>query len=181
MKATKITITPIIIFFTGCDDPTSNTERDINTEFVIFQNSERGTTESQINNLVEANVLQESQIKFSYENKITGFSATLSQSQIDILNSSEYADTGIIPGEFIIVFIDPFDSEKYGTEEGNQWSMKTIKKLQFKYGISDEQVLSRYGYAIFGFAAELSDEQLYELEQEILVDHIEPNAIFSLY
>lgn len=182
MNTRKIAITSIIIFFTafftGCDDPTSNTDRDKNTDFVIFQNSEKGTTELQINNLVDANVLEKSQIKFSYENKISGFSATLSQSQIDLLNSEKYEGSIIIPGEFILVFNNPFD-KNWDKEKKAKWTLQAIEEMQIKYGIRDEQILSKYEYVLYGFAAELSDKQLYNLCYENIINYIEPNIKFK--
>lgn len=169
----------IVALITGCDSPTSDIGMEEKSQFVVFSNSE-SSTDSQINNLIEANLLQEIQINFQYKNKIKGFSADISDQQAERISAKEYEGVEVIPGQFIIIFVDPFDGEKFLTEEGNKWAMETIEEIQNKYDISDKKVLHRYGYAIYGFAAQLSDEQLFELDSEELISYIEPDAIFNL-
>jgi hypothetical protein len=178
---TKKTIYPLVLLFiiglyTSCDTPTANKDTKSKDKIVIFQNSAKGTTDQQINSLIKRDVLQKSQIKFRYENKISGFSAKLSSLQVNYLNSKKNKDWEIIPGQFIVTFKDPFNGKKYITDEGHAWSMKMIKKMQKKYNISDDQILSKYGYASFGFAAKLNDKQFYKLDHEKLVKNIEPNV-----
>jgi hypothetical protein len=170
----------VIGLYTGCDVTSqAPNNKQLSTQFIIFADS--GATDVHIASLISAKILQESQINYRYKNKINGFSADLSQKQLNRINSKKYViSTDIIPGIFIIVFKDPFNGKKYVTDEGNAWSMKTIKKMQAKYNISDAQVLSRYGYAIFGFAAKLKDKQLYELDHEKLVKNIGSDLLYHL-
>lgn len=154
----------------GCSSPVSPDEELI-TKFVLTK---------KIDEQIKKYNLREDQIHYRYQNAISGFSAGLTRTQIDALSQDQTPEIMEIPGEFIIIFIDPFDGEKWITEEGAEWSWKTIKKLQDKYNIEDNQIMSRYGYAIRGFAAELNDEQLYGLDNEEVVEKISPNAYLSL-
>ena len=181
-KTCFIYFLPILISFLSfsCDTPTSNSVEKEGKEFVIFKSADQNSIDQQIDGLKNSIGLRESQINYRYKKKISGLSAYLTQSQVSQLEDESSDEWEVIPGEFIIVFVDPFDGEKYVTEEGNQWSMKTIEKLQDKYDISDDKILSKYGYALFGFAAELTDEQLYNLEEEDIINHIEANRRFQL-
>jgi hypothetical protein len=167
------------LFSFSCDTPASNSLEE-SKEFVLFKNADQNSIDQQIEGLKNSIGLQEYQINYRYKNNIRGISANLAQSQVSLLEDISSDDWEVIPGEFIIVFVDPFDGEKYGTEEGNQWSMKTIEKLQDKYGINDDKILGKWGYALFGFAAELTDEQLYYLEEENIISYIEVNRRFQL-
>lgn len=169
----------ISLFSFSCDTPASNSLEE-SKKFVLFKNADQNSIDQQIEGLKNSIGLQEYQINYRYKNNIRGISANLAQSQVSLLEDISSDDWEVIPGEFIIVFVDPFDGEKYGTEEGSQWSMKTIEKLQDKYGINDDKILGKWGYALFGFAAELTDEQLYYLEEENIISYIEVNRRFQL-
>jgi hypothetical protein len=170
----------ILALVTGCDNPSSSVNLDeVESQFIIFSNSQH-STDINVGNLIDADLLEESQINFKYENKIKGISANISDQQAERLTARGDEGPEIIPGKFIIVFNDPFDGKQNVTEEGNKWSMETIKLIQFKYDISDEKISHRYGYVIFGFAAELSDEQLFELDSEELISRVSPDVIFNI-
>ena len=171
----------ITLLSLGCDTPTSELEEKLNKEIVIFEGIGQSITDQGIKDLKRSIQLKESQINYRYEKKISGISANLTKSQSKALKKETSEDVEVIPGQFIIFFIDPFDGEKYVTEEGNRWSMETIDKMQERYGITDDKILHRYGYATFGFAAKLSDEQLYNMEEEDLIKHIAQDFSFQIF
>lgn len=167
----------IVIIFVSCDSLTSSQDEQYVTKFLFLD----GTDAALLDERIKSYSLTQEQIRFHFKNKIVGLSAEFNSEQLNRLTQdfSEH-ELQTIPSEFIITFIDPFDGEKWVTEEGAQWSWKTIKKIQEKYGIDNDQIMNKYGYAIRGFAAKLTDEQLFGLDNDNLVKRISPNAMLSL-
>lgn len=167
----------IVIIFVSCDPVTSSQDEQSATKFLFLNGTDAALLDEQIKNY---SITQE-QIHYNFMNKIVGLSAEFNSKQLNRLNN-DFSEHQLqsIPGEFIITFIDPFDGEKWMTEEGAQWSRDTIKEMQEKYGIDDNQIMNKYGYAIRGFSAKLNDEQLFGLDNDTLVKRISLNDSFSI-
>jgi len=167
----------IVILFVSCNPITSNQNEDYVTKFLFFYDLDF----TQIEAKIESYSLTQDQIHFHYQNKISGLSADFSEEQLKrVKQDPSEKEFQTIPGEFIITFIDPFDGEMWLAEEGAKWSWETINKMQEKYGIGNDQIMNRYGYAIRGFAAKLNDEQIFGLDNDDLVKRISPNASLSI-
>ena len=166
----------IVIFFVSCDSLTSSQDEQYATRFLLSD----GTDAALLDERIKSYSLTQEQIRFHFKNKIIGVSAEFNSEQLNRLTQHfSKHEIQTIPSEFIITFIDPFDGEKWVTEEGAQWSWETIKKMQEKYSIDNNQIMSKYGFAIRGFAAKLNDEQLFGLDNDDLVKRISPNAKLS--
>lgn len=95
----------------------------------------------------------------------------------DNLNESPQG-VDIISGEYIVVLKDPFDG-RISSEIAQQTDLK-IDSVITDVKIGQDSVLSKYQYAIRGFAAKLNDKQVEQLKNHSLVDHIGPNYLIPL-
>lgn len=178
IKSTFVYIFLTVVFiFVSCDSVSTDQKEEFVSMFLFMDETDTALLDERINKYS----LTQEQVRFQFENKIVGLSAEFNSEQLSRL-THDFTEHELqtIPGEFIITFIDPYDGEKSGSEEGAQWSFETITKLQEKYGIDNNQILHRYGYALRGFTAKLNDKQLFGLDNDSLVKEINPNAKVSV-
>lgn len=87
-------------------------------------------------------------------------------------------DNGIIEGEYIVTFNNQFDSliNESVARQVDQLREQILKAS----GIPDQAVLSRYRYAIKGFAAKLDSNQVQALQNDPRIANISPNVMLQL-
>ncbi len=86
-------------------------------------------------------------------------------------------------GEYIVFFKNPNAGVPIKGVRSAQAVQKTLQKTQkilSEYAIPNDAVLSKYQYALQGFAAKLDSAQLKKLKSDPRVDHISPNKLFYL-
>lgn len=89
----------------------------------------------------------------------------------------------IIPGEYIVIFKDPNEAVPVKGVRSEQSVQQTLQKTQriiSEYSITNDAVLSKYQYALQGFATKLDSVQLKKLKNDPRIDHISPNKLFKL-
>lgn len=161
----------IVLIVYGCSD--SVAIFDENETVILFLDEESFNS---LEWVLAGYSINQNQVRHLYHNKFFGISANLNPGQLSKIGEDfPPGSVSEIPGEFIIIFEDPFDGEKWVTEEGAEWSWKTIELLQQRHDISDSQITHRYGYATRGFAAELDDDQVSGLDNEAVIKSIVPN------
>lgn len=79
-----------------------------------------------------------------------------------------------IDGQYIVVFKD-IKGKAMSAEEADQFRTTVLSDN----AIAEENVISRYNVAVFGFAAQLDDDQLQNLRQDRRVDYIEQDRIVT--
>jgi|AntRauTorcE11898_2_1112593.scaffolds.fasta_scaffold02740_2 hypothetical protein len=84
-----------------------------------------------------------------------------------------------IPGQFIVVF-NGVKSKGLTMAQRAVQAGETIQRITDDYGINRQALRSEYRYAISGFTAQLSDEQLNNLKNDDRVDYIEQDRIVTL-
>ncbi len=102
------------------------------------------------------------------------------QEQQDLLVKSSYQ---VIPGQYVVTFkegtLDARPTAK-GPSNYKQAMMSSKNEIVSKFsktGLASDNIQSVYGYAIEGFAAVLSDEQLVQLQADPRVKHIEQDYL----
>lgn len=168
----------VLIALYSCDSPTSDTQSEDSIEIVIFQNVDTENLEKEVQNFANNYNIEESQVRFRYEHKLQGISAVLKSSQVNSLAQQTKGGECpcIVPGRFITVFTYPPNFTDWNRETRSQWSEEKIDFIQEEYHITDQQIIHRYTVVTPGFAANLDDEQLFELDNEDLIRHIAPDV-----
>lgn len=179
-KRTLFTLLLFTLLFPlySCHSPTSENQDEDSIEIVIFQNVEHENLQVEIQNFVRNYDIDENQVRFRYEHKLKGISAVLKSSQVTSLaqKSEKGSCPCIIPGQFIVTFSEPADFMDWDREARNEWSADKINSMQDQYNITNEQIIHRYTAVLPGFAANLNDEQLFELDNENLIKQIAPDV-----
>ena len=94
------------------------------------------------------------------------------------LMSPAVPDSQLIPGEYIVVLKDRFNG-RMGPAVAQAVGLQ-IDSVLTNAGITQKSVISKYKYALRGFAAHLTSDQVKRLQQNPLVDHISQNYMFKL-
>lgn len=88
------------------------------------------------------------------------------------------ADTNVIPGQYIVVYKD--QANGLINDNAAQEALQRTQSVLTTHGIKQDSVLFRYKYALKGFAAKLSPEQVKILRQDPRIDHISQARMFRL-
>ncbi|MBO6620307.1 MAG: S8 family serine peptidase [Balneola sp.] len=103
------------------------------------------------------------------------------QSQIND-NKQLIEKTGPIPGEYIVVFKEYQERDAREKAVNNllaQTALEAVNQTLLKYNVKEQDVLSRYGHALRGFVARLSEEQVKELQEDSDIAFVEQNRVFN--
>ena len=94
------------------------------------------------------------------------------------LMSPAVPDSQLIPGEYIVVLKDRFNG-RMGQTVAQAVGLQ-IDSVLTNAGIAQKSIISKYKYALRGFAAHLTSYQVKRLRQNPLVDHIRQNYWFKI-
>ncbi len=83
----------------------------------------------------------------------------------------------VIPGEYIVVFKDQWEGRI--NNEVAQEALQFVNNKIETFGIKEQNVKSRYEYALRGFAATLTEAQLEAIKKNPQVDFVEQNQRFN--
>ncbi len=92
--------------------------------------------------------------------------------------SKLFEGLGIIEGEYIVIFEEQWDGQ-ISEQIGHDADLLRDEILS-THNIREDSVLNRYRYAIKGFAAMLSDEQVKALKNDPRIARVSPNAFMRL-
>lgn len=86
--------------------------------------------------------------------------------------------TNIIEGQYIVTLENQWDGEI--SEKVAVKVKQKIENILSDHKIHKESVLNRYFYALKGFAAILSDEQVESLENDPRIARVSPNGLLRI-
>lgn len=104
---------------------------------------------------------------------------TINLSDADLEVSSQ--ESGLIPGRYIVVLNESnIQFRKSNDYESAQAGMRVVANdFAARYDLEESQIDRVYGSLVSGFAAELDQEQLRQLENDPKVQYIEPDGIVT--
>lgn len=114
---------------------------------------------------------------------LTGFVLIFQACQKDPVTSNEVVSNDIIKGQYIVVYhendIRLKTDDMIGYKEGIDHARSYTREILQEYQVGEENLGYVYHFALKGFSATLTDDELIKLKQDPRVKYIEPDGIVT--